>query len=210
METTTGGYTEIKHRLESMSDEELVRQFQEGVEMAFNILRERHKENLKRYVQPFLKGPDANKKSEDLVADTFLRVHRNRHSYKPIATFKTWIYTIAGNLARSAYRKEKRRGTARLDAFNQDNERFGRGIEGSELAPDVMTDCSIQREEVHEALEQLPEEYRIVVLLRDVRGFSYAEIADYLEIPLGTVKSRISRGREKLQTLLSDVYAQSI
>ena len=91
--------------LTAMSDEDLMSQFQMGTVEAFDILVSRYKDPLTNYIYRFLGDM---KECEDLLQETFLRVYRNRHSYRRIAKFSTWLYTIAGNLARSEYRKRKR------------------------------------------------------------------------------------------------------
>jgi hypothetical protein len=86
--------------LSQMSDEDLMSQFQMGTVEAFDILVSRYKDPLTNYIYRFLGDM---KECEDLLQETFLRVYRNRHSYRRIAKFSTWLYTIAGNLARSEY-----------------------------------------------------------------------------------------------------------
>ena len=95
-------------QLVQMSDEDLMSQFQAGTVEAFDILVSRYKDPLTNYIYRFLGDM---KECEDLLQETFLRVYRNRHSYRRIAKYSTWLYTIAGNLARSEYRKRKRRTT---------------------------------------------------------------------------------------------------
>ena len=92
--------------LSQMNDEDLMSQFQMGTVEAFDILVSRYHDPLTNYIYRFLGDL---KECEDLLQETFLRVYRNRHSYRRIAKFSTWLYTIAGNLARSEYRKRKRR-----------------------------------------------------------------------------------------------------
>ena len=110
-----------QHLLNQMSDEDLMEQFQAGTVEAFNLLVGRYSERLMRYLYGFLGDV---KRCEDLLQETFLRVHRNRHSYQRIAKFSTWLYTIAGNLARSEYRKRKRRRLYSLQSTNRDDEEY--------------------------------------------------------------------------------------
>ena len=104
-----------------MSDEDLMAQFQAGTVEAFDILVSRYKDPLTNYIYRFLGDM---KECEDLLQETFLRVYRNRHSYRRIAKFSTWLYTIAGNLARSEYRKRKRRRLYSLQCVNRDDEEY--------------------------------------------------------------------------------------
>lgn len=188
--------------LERMSDEELMRHLQDGVEDAFNILVGRYRERLASYLYHFLHD---QKQTEDLLQETFLRVFRNRHSYEPIAKFSTWLYTIAGNLARSEYRRRKRHRTYSIYGEHEDEE-YELPIPSDALSPDRFAERGIHSRRIEEALESLSDDFREVVVLRDIQQMSYEEIAEITALPMGTVKSRINRGRTKLQTLLKDVY----
>ena len=141
---------------------------------------------------------------EDLLQETFLRLYRNRHSYRPIAKFSTWLYTIAGNLARSEYRKRRRMYSIQL--VNRDNEEYELAIPDESFSPDRHTESTLQDKYIQKALDQVPPAFREVVVLRDIQQLSYDEIAEITGLPMGTVKSRINRGRTKLQVLLKDIY----
>lgn len=190
--------------LVDMSDEDLMSYFQAGTVEAFDLLVSRYKDPLTNYIYRFLGDM---KECEDLLQETFLRVYRNRHSYRRIAKFSTWLYTIAGNLARSEYRKRKRRRLYSLQSVNRDEEEFEVEIPDETFSPDRHTESTIQDFYIQEALKQIPEEFREVVVLRDVQQLAYEEIAEITGLPMGTVKSRINRGRTKLQALLKDVYS---
>ncbi len=189
--------------LTPMSDEDLMSQFQAGTVEAFDILVSRYKDPLTNYIYRFLGDM---KECEDLLQETFLRVYRNRHSYRRIARFSTWLYTIAGNLARSEYRKRKRRRISSLQSVNKNDEEYEMEVPDETFSPDKDTESSIQDFYIQDALAKIPEEFREVVVLRDVQQLSYEEIADITGLPMGTVKSRINRGRTKLQILLKDIY----
>ena len=189
--------------LNAMNDEDLMEQFQAGTVEAFNILVERYSERLMRYLYGFLGDV---KRCEDLLQETFLRVHRNRHSYQRIAKFSTWLYTIAGNLARSEYRKRKRRRMYSLQSVNRDNEEYELEIPDETFLPDKHAEAMIQDAYIQQALKEIPTSFREVVVLRDIQQLAYEEIAEITGLPMGTVKSRINRGRTKLQSLLRDIY----
>ncbi len=186
-----------------MDDEDLMAQFQAGSVEAFDLLVARYKDPLASYLYRFL--GDA-RESEDLLQETFMRVFRNRHSYRRIARFSTWLYTIAGNLARSEYRKRRRRRVTSLQGINKDEEEYEVEIPDNTFRPDTHANGVLQDAAIQEALRQIPEEFREVVVLRDVQQLAYEEIAEITGLPMGTVKSRINRGRTKLQQLLKDVY----
>ena len=186
-----------------MNDEDLMAQFQAGVVEALNILIDRYTDRLMQYLYGFTKDV---KTREDLVQETFVRVYRNRHAYQRIAKFSTWIYTIAGNLARSEYRRRKRWRMSSLNPLNSSDEEYELPLPDEGFLPDRQAESRLQNDYIQEALEQLKPEFREVVVLRDIQQLAYDEIAEITGLPMGTVKSRINRGRVRLQTLLKDVY----
>jgi RNA polymerase sigma-70 factor (ECF subfamily) len=189
--------------LQQLDDEDLMEYFQQGTVEAFNILVERYSERLMHYLYSFLGD---RRRCEDLLQDTFLRVHRNRHSYRRIAKFSTWLYTIAGNLARSEYRKRKRRRLQPIHSVNRDDEEYEMEIPDESFSPDRHAESTFQDRYIQEALNEIPPDFREVVVLRDVQQLAYDEIAQITGLPMGTVKSRINRGRTKLQNLLDEIY----
>lgn len=186
-----------------MSDEALMAQFQAGTVEAFNILYDRYADRLKRFLYSFSKNA---RLCEDLLQETFVRIYRNRHSYQRIAKFSTWLYTIAGNLARSEYRKAQRHKTLSLHTTNRDGEEYEIPLPTESFLPDDYTEGTLQVKYIHDALKKIRPAFREVVVLRDIQHLSYDEIAEITGLPMGTVKSRINRGRTQLKTLLMDIY----
>lgn len=190
--------------LTDLNDKELMEQFQNGIEEAFNILVDRYSERLENYIARFVRD---RSRCEDLLQETFLRVYRNRHSYEPrSAKLSTWLFTIAGNLGKSEYRKRKRRGTRSIYAVSRDNEEYEMDLPDESGAPDDYTDSTIQDEYIQRAIDNLSDTYREVIILRELQQLTYEEICDITGLPMGTVKSRINRGRKHLQEMLSEVY----
>ena len=142
--------------------------------------------------------------AEDLVQETFLRVYKNKHYYKEIAKFSTWVYTIAGNLAKTELRRRKRRKIFSVSNFV--NEERDYDIPDLAKNPESEVDGSLKDDIIQKAIEKLPAKFKEVILLRDVQGFAYEEISQILNIPLGTVKSRVNRGRLKLQEDLKFLF----
>ena len=150
--------------------------------------------------------------AEDLVQETYLRAYRGFSGFQEGTNLKAWLYRILTNTFINRYRSQQRRP----DETNLDDiedfylyRRLG-GLEGAKAtrsAEDELLDV-ISETEVKEAVESLPEQFRLAVLLADVEGFSYKEIADILDIPIGTVMSRLHRGRKGLQKRLYDFAAQ--
>jgi RNA polymerase sigma-70 factor (ECF subfamily) len=144
--------------------------------------------------------------AEDLVQETYLRAYRGFGGFEEGTNLKAWLYRILTNTYINAYRAKKRRPDE-TDLDEVEDLYLYRRIGGLEAAMagrsaedellDRFTDA-----EVKEAIEALPENFRLAVLLADVEGFAYKEIADILDIPIGTVMSRLHRGRKALQKRL--------
>lgn len=180
-----------------LTDEELMGRFQEDDIQSFNILVDRYKNQLLNFIFRFIGDRTV---AEDLVQETFLRLYRKKHYYKEIAKFSTWIYTIAGNLAKSELRRRKRRNFFSIN--NASDEKTDFDLPDKDANPMENTETSIVLREINKAISELPEHFKEVVLMRDVKELSYEEIAIALKIPLGTVKSRVNRGRLRLQEQL--------
>lgn len=194
--------TSEKGFLDECSDEELLLRFRKGTAKAFEAIVGRYKKPLLRCI--YRRVGDLEK-SRDLLQDTFAKVYRNRYSYDPTkgGAFSAWIRTIAMNCARSAYRKEKRRSTLQLSALTDGGEKTEIRKSDEHEAPVRFAERSLIADYIPEALKEIDMSFRAVIVLRDVQNLSYDEIAEITGSPLGTVKSRLNRGRAKLQRMLS-------
>ncbi|KON28435.1 RNA polymerase subunit sigma-24 [miscellaneous Crenarchaeota group archaeon SMTZ-80] len=176
------------------TDEELIARFQLGDGYAYDQLVRRYKEPLLNFIYRFL-GDIVE--SEDIVQETFYRVYKNKHYYKEVAKFSTWIYTIASNLAKTELRRRRRR---KIFSIHKET-----AAEKEIELPDVKSDPEkevntvLTEKVIHKAISNLPPKFRQVIILRDVQGFSYEEISSIIKVPLGTVKSRVNRARLRLQ-----------
>jgi RNA polymerase sigma-70 factor (ECF subfamily) len=149
--------------------------------------------------------------AEDLVQETFLKAYRAFGSFQEGTNLKAWLYRILTNTFINSYRASKRRPEKAdvediedLYLYKRLNELPSPGVGRS--AEDELLE-TITDDEVKTAIEALPETFRMAVLLADVEGFSYKEIADITDVPIGTVMSRIHRGRRALQKALHDYGA---
>jgi RNA polymerase sigma-70 factor (ECF subfamily) len=145
--------------------------------------------------------------ADDVVQETFLKAYRAYDSYAEGTNLKAWLYRILTNTYINKYRKAQRRPSEVELGELQDlylYKRLGEVSGASQSAEADMLDEFVDTD-VIEALESLPETFRMPVLLADVDGFSYKEIAEMLDIPIGTVMSRLHRGRKALQKKLWDV-----
>jgi RNA polymerase sigma-70 factor (ECF subfamily) len=192
----------MNKNLRELSDEELILEFQKNnVEAAFEILVQRYKNPLTNFVFRFLGDYES---CNDVVQETMIKVYRYKDTYSSVAKFSTWIYTIAGNLAKTEYRRQRRRNIFSISDYGEDNKPYD--LPDESYRPDVATDSGIKDEIIQKALMKVKETYREAVILRDIQGMSYEEIAEILGVNEGTVKSRINRGRAQLQELLKDIY----
>ena len=190
--------------LQKLTDEELIIGFQEGNNFAYNELVRRYKDRLVNFIYRYVGNYDD---AEDIVQDTLVKVYVSKHLYKEIAKFSTWIYTIAINLAKTkVIKKQKTKVFSISAAYDDEDKDFD--IKDEAYLPDDVANAKFQEEIIQKALNSIPENYRKLVILRDVEEFSYEEICEMTGLPMGTVKSRINRGREKLQKLLSDIYKE--
>ena len=191
-------------KLRELSDEELILEFQKNnTEAAFNILVQRYKNPLTNFVFRFLGDYEA---CNDVVQETMIKVYRYKDSYSSVAKFSTWVYTIAGNLARTEYRRQRRRNIFSINDYGEEHKTYD--LPDESYRPDVITDSGIKDEIIQKALLKVKETYREAVILRDIQGMSYEEISEILGVNEGTVKSRINRGRAQLQELLKGIYKE--
>jgi len=181
------------------TDEELIASFQNGNEQAYIELVRRYRDRLMTFVFRFLGDMEL---SEDIVQDTMIKVYTHKHYYKEIAKFSTWIYTIAGNLAKTELRKRKRRKVTLLSQMNTDDRKYE--IPSTELQSEDIVQGEYTERYIQKAILQLPLHFRTVVILRDIQELSYEEISKIVNVPLGTVKSRINRARLQLQQTLKE------
>lgn len=194
----------LNKQLESLTDEELIKEFQDNNTLeAYEILVKRYKDPLMNFVFRFVGDRDV---CTDIVQDTMIKFYLNKDSYRSFAKFSTWIYTIAGNLAKNELKRRRRRTIFSLN--NDDEEKSIQVEDKSFFAPDRAADSEIKGEIIQKALMKVKPVYREVVILRDIQGLSYEEIAEVSGLSIGTVKSRINRGRTYLQKLLEKIYRE--
>ncbi len=179
------------------ADRDLVTAAADGDIAAFEALVRRHQTRLVGYLRGLT---NSESDAEDLAQDAFLRAYRSLKGFRGTSSFKTWLYQIATNVFRTWL--EKKRSHAGLSAVSLDAP-----VPGTEESMDPVgetrpEDRHVDRDRIDRALAELPMEQREAVLLRDVEGFDYREIAEQLDVPLGTVESRIFRGRQRLRELL--------
>ena len=186
---------------QKLSDHELIEATKGGDEAAFGEIMNRYRNPLTNYLYRFLNDYE---EAVDLAQETFVRVYFAIDRYHTQFAFSTYIYRIATNLAISEIRRRKRRRLLSLTGLFQS----GDDSEIEFQPPDtrILADDELIEEErdrtIARAIAALPEKYRVPVILRDIEGKSYDEVAEIMELGLGTTKSRISRGRGLLKEKL--------
>ncbi|HVF88048.1 MAG TPA: sigma-70 family RNA polymerase sigma factor, partial [Pyrinomonadaceae bacterium] len=185
------------------SDHCLLEATRAGDEVAFAELVRRYRNQITNYIYRITNDYDT---AVDLSQETFLRVYRAAERYQSSYAFSTYIYRIATNLAISELRRRKRRRLVSLTGFFQRRDREGDAYEFDPPDCRPLQDSTLVENErqsaVARAIGTLPDKYRAPLVLRDVEGRSYDEIARILELSEGTVKSRINRARSFLRDKL--------
>jgi RNA polymerase sigma-70 factor (ECF subfamily) len=147
--------------------------------------------------------------AEDLLQETYLRAYRGFGGFEPGTNLRAWLYRILTNAFINIYRKRQREPQTISDDELDEWYLYDR-LGGRETEPSAESRVleALPDRDVQEAVQSLPEQFRLAVLLADVEGFSYREIAEILQVPIGTVMSRLHRGRKTLERRLWDVVRE--
>jgi RNA polymerase sigma-70 factor (ECF subfamily) len=181
----------------SLSDEDLMGRVAEDEERAFPELVRRYQGRVTNLVSRVLNDREC---ADDLAQEVFIRVFVHRRNYRRGSKFSTWLFTIAANLAKNEIRRRvRRRNWFSLDALQE-------VLKDSAIQladPTEGRESAMEREQLQKAvghaIATVPEKYRLALVLRDIEGLAYEEIAQVLNIPGGTVRSRINRARSMLK-----------
>lgn len=193
---------------QSITDRELVARFQSTRDQsAFETLVARHSGHAYQIAYSFL---NSKEDAEEVVQDAFVRIYRNLMNFRGDAEFTTWMYRIVTNLCNNKYRWNKVRSIGKnisIDAPLETSASSGSGslkldLPDDRMQPDKQVAFNELREKLDKAMAELPESYREAVMLRNVQDLDYEQIAAMLNCAVGTVKSRINRGRELLRQAL--------
>jgi RNA polymerase sigma-70 factor (ECF subfamily) len=178
----------------------LVARWRAGDLRAFGELVRRHQRKVMGLLTRMLGDRDD---AEDAVQETFLNLHRHGHRFRSESRFSTFVYRVAVNAALNRRRSQSRR-RAHLDEFER-GQAMGRALPAAPRGPEDAIGGGEVKERVQRCLAALPETLRAPVVLYDIEGMSYGEIAEILQIAEGTVKSRIHRARHALREQLADL-----
>jgi RNA polymerase sigma-70 factor (ECF subfamily) len=144
--------------------------------------------------------------ARDITQETFLNVYRHFSHFRGESSLKTWLFRVAINQAHNAerwWRRRRRNETSSLDESSDERGAVGARLVSAAETPEAAALAHERRRQLERALAGLKQDFRIAVILRDIEGLAYEEIAAILEVSIGTVKSRIARGREMLRASLS-------
>ena len=180
------------------SDALLVERTVAGDQKAFELLVIKYQRRIQRLIGRMVRDVDL---VEDIAQETFIRAYRALAQFRGEAQFYTWLYRIAINTAKKALMDLKRNPTVSENSFKSDDENetlhFKNELTSSET-PDAVLASKDIAQIINMALEALPEDLRMAVTLREIEGLSYEEIAETMNCPIGTVRSRIFRAREAI------------
>ncbi len=190
----------VTRELVQPSDEKLIRDTLEGDHESFTILVKRYQGRLVNYLYRFLRNLDD---AHDLAQDVFLKIHKALDRYDPKYRFSTWLFRVGQNAAIDSIRKRRLKVVSMHRKDGEDGE--GGEWEFASGDPDPYRDLrNVERAEaIRQAVDGLPEEYRALIVLRHYGELTYDEIAQLEEMPLGTVKNKLFRGRKMLQAKLA-------
>jgi len=175
------------------SDQQLVERVQKGDKRAFDLLVKKYQHRVVALVGRFVRDRD---EALDVAQDAFIKAYRALHNFRGDSAFYTWIYRIAINTAKNYLVSQGRRPIG-IDLDLDDVERLADAADLRDLAsPENLAMRDELEKAVFKAMKELPEDLRMAITLRELDGLSYEEIAEVMDCPVGTVRSRIFRGRE--------------
>jgi len=193
---------EVAAELARLDDSALVERFLTGEKRAFTELANRYHVRLMNFIYRTIGDRD---RAEDLVQETFIRVYRHLHRFDQTKKFSTWVYTIAGNLAKNELRNRSRNPLVLFQTIKKNWDADHRPLEWEDntYRPDDLYRKRHLKEMVEKAVAQLPEHHRMVFILREMEGKTYEEISDITGVNLGTVKSRLNRARNNFAQIIA-------
>lgn len=187
--------------LEQKSDDSLIMLFQNGNTSVYRYLVERYQEKIRNLIFSIFNESDI---VDDLSQEVFIKAYEALPKFRFESSFYTWLYRIAVNRSRDEMRRRKVKRFFRFQSVESTSNR----------SLDALVSTTFDDEQIHEVIEQqlnlIPEKYRLPIILKDVDGLSYDEIAEVLGCEVGTVKSRLSRGRNMLKSKLMPLITDRI
>jgi len=177
-------------------DRQLVTRAQAGDKQAFNLLVEKYQRKLARLLSRFIRDPA---EVEDVTQEAFIKAYRALPAFRGDSAFYTWLYRIGINTAKNYLMAMGRRAPTSTEVEAEDAEGFDEGEQLRDInTPESLLLSNEIAETVNSTIQQLPEELRTAIQMREIEGMSYEDIAKAMDCPIGTVRSRIFRAREAI------------
>jgi RNA polymerase sigma-70 factor (ECF subfamily) len=187
-----------------VSDLSLVQRVQRGDKGAFDALVLKYQHRVVKLVMRYVRSPA---EAEDIAQEAFIKAYRALPQFRADSAFYTWLYRIAINTAKNAVASRSRSPIVYdLDDGDSEESYELQGRMKDTATPEALAMTEEIRQTVNAAIESLPEDLRMAIVLRELEGLSYEEIAATMECPVGTVRSRIFRAREAIDARLRDVF----
>jgi len=188
-------------------DQQLVERAQRGDKKAFELLVVKYQRKLARLLSRFIRDQG---EIEDVTQEAFIKAYRALPSFRGDSAFYTWLYRIGINTAKNYLVAMGRRAPTSTEFDSEDAETFEDGDQLRDMnTPEAELLSKEIAQTVNDTMEQLPEELRIAITLREIEGLSYEDIAEYMNCPIGTVRSRIFRAREAIAEKLRPLLGTS-
>lgn len=188
---------------EQITDQELVEKAQQGDKKAFNLLVVRYQNRVAGLLTRYVSRDDI----PDIVQESFIKAYRSLASFRGESAFYTWLYRIAVNTAKNHLTALGRR-PPKEDILAEDAESYDAGTQLREAdTPENLVLSDELKRVVFDTIENLPEELKMAITLREIEGLSYEEIAEVMSCPVGTVRSRIFRAREAIDARIQPLIA---
>jgi len=181
-------------------DEELVLRVQQGDKSAYDLLVIKYQHRIIQLVNRYIKDPSD---AQDVAQEAFIKAYRALGNFRGESAFYTWLYRIAINTAKNYLMSRSRRSAdAQVDVLDAEQIEKAPQLQGMETPERQLLNEEIV-ETIKTAIAKLPEEMRVAIMLREFEGMSYEEIAEAMDCPVGTVRSRIFRAREAIDSKLT-------
>ncbi|MCB1948610.1 RNA polymerase sigma factor RpoE [Nitrosomonas sp.] len=188
-------------------DQQLVERVQNGDKRAFDLLVAKYQRKLTRLLSQFIRDPA---EVEDVVQEAFIKAYRALSAFRGDSAFYTWLYRIGINTAKNYLVSQSRKTPTLHGIDSEEAENFEEGAVLREMhTPESELMSKQIAQTVNQTLEELPDELRTAIILREIEGLSYEDIANIMECPIGTVRSRIFRAREAISEKLRPLLGTS-
>jgi RNA polymerase sigma-70 factor (ECF subfamily) len=189
------------------TDEDLIKKSQQGDQKAFEQLIIKYEKKVYTIAYRMMGN---HEDASDLAQEAFIKVFRSIKSFRGEASFSTWLYHVVANVCRDQLRKQKVKVSSLDESVSYEGEKLEKQLQDSDKSPEEKLEENELKAYLQRLINQLPDEYRLVLVLRELMDFSYEEIAGELNITMGTVKSRLNRARTMLKNKLLAELEQNL